>query len=365
MAAAKTNNMVIFAGGTGGHIYPALAVARELAARGYAIHWFGSDRGLENRVVPVAGFTLNILPAQGLRGRGGGARLKALQPLLKSVWQAYRIMRNLKPVCALGMGGYVAGPASIAAWLMGIPLVIHEQNAVAGTTNRILRRFASRILCAYPNPYPGSSVGIEVGNPVRRELLDRDRRAGYDFNGRRPLHLLVVGGSQGARALNEVVPRALALLPPGLALRLRHQTGERHLQSVKLAYGKLSYAAVEILPFIEDMAAAYDWADLVLCRAGALTLAEMTVMSRPSILVPLPAAIDDHQRHNAEWLAQRGGACVIPQSSLNPQALATQLQTFIANPAQLSAMADAAGAAAQPGATRAVADSCEMVKHEC
>ncbi len=363
MAADSDRNIAIFAGGTGGHIYPALAVAKELAERGYDIHWFGTDRGLEARVVPAAGFKLNILQAEGMRGKDSGAKTRAVVPLLKSMWQAYRILRGLKPVCALGMGGYVAGPAAMAAWLMGVPVVIHEQNSVAGTTNRLLRRFASQVLCAYPNPFPDSGAGTEVGNPVRKELLERGLKSDYSFDGERPLRLLVVGGSLGARAINEVVPQALALLPPSFNVRVRHQTGPRNMESVKLAYGELSDRSVEILPFIEDMASAYDWADLVLCRAGALTLAELTIMSRPSILVPLPHSIDDHQLHNAEWLAQRGGAYLMPQASLDAESLAAQLKAFAATPARLSAMAHAAGAAAQPGATHAVADICEMAKH--
>lgn len=363
MAADTERNIVVFAGGTGGHIYPALAVAKELASRGYAIHWFGTDRGLESKVVPAAGFELNILKLEGMRGKSGSAGIGALGPLLKSLWAAYRIMRKLKPVCALGMGGYVAGPASIAAWLMGVPLIIHEQNSVAGTTNRMLRRFASQVLCAYPNPFPDSGAGTEVGNPVRQELLDRGLKSRYDYQGDRPLRLLIVGGSLGARAINEVVPQALALLPPSFAVKVRHQTGARNMEAVKLAYGELPDLSAEVLPFIEDMASVYDWADLVLCRAGALTVSELTIMSRPSVLVPLPHSIDDHQLHNAEWLSQRGGAYLMPQPTLTPEALAEQLKAFMSNPARLSAMAHAAGSAAQPAATQAVADLCEMTRH--
>ena len=363
MVADTRGNVAVFAGGTGGHIYPALAVARELAARGYGIHWFGTSRGLEARVVPPAGFELIVLPAEGLRGRGAAARLKALWPLLKSLWRAGAILRRLRPVCALGMGGYVAGPASIAAWLLRVPLVIHEQNSVAGTTNRMLRRFARRTLCAYPHPFPGSDAGVQVGNPVRRELLDRGRDTRYDFDGGRALQLLVVGGSLGAEAVNEVVPRFLMLLPPGFGIRVRHQTGPSHLEAVKLAYAELPGISAEVMPFIEDMADAYGWADLVLCRAGALTIAELTVMSRPSILVPLPHSIDDHQLRNAQWLAQLGAACLMPQSTLTPESLAAEVGRLSANPAELATMSQAAGAAARPDATQAVADICEEVKH--
>ena len=362
MTADFARTMLIFAGGTGGHIYPALAVAQELSQRGYDIQWFGTDRGLESRVVPAAGFPLHILGAQGLRGKGWSERMKGLLAMIQSLFEAYRAIRKLPTVCALGMGGYVSGPAGMAAWLAGVPLVIHEQNSVAGTTNRMLQRFASRVLCAYPHAFQSGPVAKEVGNPVRADLLEQGRLSHYAYKGGRPLRLLVVGGSLGARAINEVVPRALALLSPGFEVQVRHQAGASHSEQVGVAYEMIRNAQVEVFAFIEDMAAAYNWADLVLCRAGALTVAELTIMSRPSILVPLPHSIDDHQLHNAQWLSQRGGAFLLPQSELEPELLAEQLKVFAANPARLTAMAHAAAAAARPDATRDVADICEEVR---
>ena len=362
MAAEIARTMLIFAGGTGGHIYPALAVAQELSQRGYDIQWFGTDRGLESRAVPAAGFPLHILGAQGLRGKGWNQRMKGLLAMVTSLFEAYRAIRKLPSVCALGMGGYVSGPAGMAAWLAGVPLVIHEQNSVAGTTNRMLVRFASRVLCAYPHAFQSGPGANEVGNPVRADLLGQGRLSNYAYPGGRPLRLLVLGGSLGARAINEVVPRALALLRPGLEVQVRHQAGAAHSEQVGVAYGAIRNTEVEVFPFIEDMAAAYTWADLVLCRAGALTVAELTIMSRPSILVPLPHAIDDHQLHNAQWLSQRGGAFLLPQSELEPELLAEQLKVFAANPARLAAMAQAAGTAAKPNATHDVADICEEVR---
>jgi len=355
-------DFAIFAGGTGGHIYPALAVAEELAGRGYSIHWFGTGRGLEERVVTAAGFGLHILDAEGWRGRELKRRIRSLGMAVKSLWQAYRVLRKLEPVCALGMGGYVSGPAGVAAWLLGVPLVIHEQNSVAGTANRMLRRVASRVLCAYPRAFARGDAAMEVGNPVRAELVEKGARAGYDFAGDRALRLLALGGSLGARAINEALPRALALLPPGFGIGVRHQTGPDNMESVKAAYDAVPGAEAELFPFIEDMAAAYEWADLVLCRAGALTLAELTIMSRPSILVPLPHSIDDHQTLNARRLARCNGAVVIPQARLDGRALADRLSAFAADPARLSAMARAAAAAARPEATQSVADICEATK---
>jgi UDP-N-acetylglucosamine--N-acetylmuramyl-(pentapeptide) pyrophosphoryl-undecaprenol N-acetylglucosamine transferase len=280
------------------------------------------------------------------------------------LFQALQCLRRLRPVCALGMGGYVAGPAGLAARLLGVPLVIHEQNSVAGTTNRLLRRFARRVLTAYPGAFAGSPATEQVGNPVRAELLQRGERIDFDYTGQRPLRLLVVGGSQGAQAINELVPAALALLPATCLLDIRHQTGPAHSDVVTAAYEKETDSRVEVLPFIEDMASAYAWADLVLCRAGALTVAELTIMSRPSILVPLPQAIDNHQAHNAEWLTEQGACLLMPQSELSPRSLADTLIELAAQPQRLAAMASAAAAAARPQATRVVADICEEVRRE-
>ncbi len=364
IAEIPIRTIAVFAGGTGGHVYPALAVAQELDSRGYSIHWLGTERGLESRVVPAAGYPLHTLRVRGLRGKGLVSRLQGVLAVFGALFEALQCLRRLRPVCALGMGGYVAGPAGVAAWLLRVPLVIHEQNSVAGTTNRLLCRFARRVLTAYPGAFAGSADTEQVGNPVRAELLQQGERIDFDYTGQRPLRLLVVGGSQGAQAINELVPAALALLPASCQLDIRHQTGPAHSDAVTAAYQKETATAVEVLPFIEDMASAYAWADLVLCRAGALTVAELTIMSRPSILVPLPQAIDNHQTHNAEWLAQRGASLLVPQSELSAQSLADTLGELAAQPARLAAMASAAAEAARPQATRVVADICEEVRRE-
>ncbi len=356
----SARRVAIFAGGTGGHVYPALAVASELRDRGYAVDWFGTERGLEARVVPEAGFPLHLIRVSGIRGKGAIARLRGLFSIGLALLQSLGLMGRLRPACALGMGGYVSGPAGLAAWLLRVPLVIHEQNSVAGTTNRLLRRFARAVCTAYPQAFGANVATRQLGNPVRAQLLE-DGAAPYDYDGRRPLRLLVVGGSLGARAINEVLPAALAALPARCAVKLRHQTGPAHAGSVTELYGERA-GAVEILPYIEDMAGAYRWADLVLCRAGALTLSELTIIGRPAILVPLPNAIDNHQARNADWLAEAGGAITLPQAEMTAAAVAGLIAELAAAPDRLGAMARAALAAGSPAATRKVADVCEEVR---
>ncbi len=352
--------VAIFAGGTGGHVYPALAVASELQSRGYTIDWFGTERGLEARVVPAAGFPLHLIRVSGIRGKGAMGRLRGLFSVGLALLQSLGLLLRLRPTSALGMGGYVSGPAGLAAWLLRVPLVIHEQNAVAGTTNRLLRRFARAVCAAYPQAFGAEAATRVVGNPVRAQLL-ADGAASYGYDGGRPLRLLVIGGSLGAKAINEVMPATLAALPGDCEIEVRHQTGPAHGESVAALYGARS-AQVEILPYIEDMASAYRWADLVLCRAGALTLAELTIVGRPAILVPLPNAIDNHQAHNAEWLAQAGAALVLPQAAMTADAVAGLISELRAAPDRLASMARAAIAAGSPDATRDVADICEEVR---
>jgi UDP-N-acetylglucosamine--N-acetylmuramyl-(pentapeptide) pyrophosphoryl-undecaprenol N-acetylglucosamine transferase len=261
----------------------------------------------------------------------------------------------------IGMGGYVAGPAGLAAWLLRRPLLIHEQNAVAGTTNRLLAPLARRILCGFPAAFNGRAVAV-VGNPVRRQLLDTALQQLWDYHGQRPLRLLVLGGSLGAQPLNELLPDALRKLRKRLdavAVDVWHQAGAAHLESLRREYGPLLDQGVRVSAFIEDMAEAYGWADLVICRAGALTVSELAIMGRPALLVPLPHAIDDHQTWNARALADRGGALLLRQDGLQAQNLAAMLAGYIANPQRLAAMAAAASAAAQPQATARVCDACE------
>lgn len=353
--------VLMMAGGTGGHVYPALAVATELLSRGYRVEWVGTARGLEHRVVPAAGIKLHCLPVRGVRGKNLLHKLLALLFLgaasLKALWLVFR----RAPRCVVGMGGYVAGPAGVAAWVMRRPLVIHEQNAVAGTTNRMLAPLATKIFAGFPGAFHEGIAFTVTGNPVRRELLQARKGSHYEFGGQRPLQLLVLGGSLGAQPINEAVPAAVLALvqAQGAIINVRHQSGAGHDVDVRHRYGKLLDNEVQVTPFIEDMAAAYAWADLVLCRCGALTIAELCVIGRPAILVPLPHAIDDHQTANALTLTDCGGATMLRQSDMNTESVLDLLQQLHSNPQRLSAMAAAAFAAATPDAAARVSDCCE------
>lgn len=355
--------VLMMAGGTGGHVYPALAVATELLERGYRVEWVGTARGLESRVVPAAGITLHHLAVRGVRGKGLLQKLLAVVSLGIASLQALWLVLRRAPGCVVGMGGYVAGPAGVAAWLLRRPLLIHEQNAVAGTTNRMLAPLATRIVSGFAGAFDESIESVVLGNPVRRELLQaREQQAPYRYDGKRPLRLLVVGGSLGAQAINAVVPRLYAALGSE-ALEVWHQTGTAHVDAVRPLYGNALPVGVQVVPFIEDMQAAYAWADVVLCRAGALTVAELAVMGRPAILIPLPHAIDDHQTANARALTQSGAAIVVPQSELTVDALAAVLREWIANPAALQRMAQASFESAVPDAAQRVSDLCEELLH--
>jgi UDP-N-acetylglucosamine--N-acetylmuramyl-(pentapeptide) pyrophosphoryl-undecaprenol N-acetylglucosamine transferase len=343
------------AGGTGGHVYPALAVAQHLRERGHEIVWMGAPDSFESRVVPANGIPLEVVRVSGLRGKGVLKLLQAPLLVIRAVWQSLRILRRVRPDAVLGMGGFAAGPGGIAAWLARRPLVIHEQNAAAGLTNRALARLARRVLEAFPNTFRGART---VGNPVRAgfaELPDPAQR--LDHAG--PAHVLVVGGSQGAKALNERVPQALALLGAAERPAVRHQAG-RTLDVAHRAYLTAGVTA-EVTAFIDDMPAAMGWADLVICRAGASTIAELSAAGAPSILVPFPAAVDDHQTRNAEYLSQAGAALLVPESQLTAETLATTLRSLLADRPRLQRMAQAARGRAWNDAVQAIADECLAV----
>ncbi len=364
MSAALPSLVLMTAGGTGGHVYPALAVAQELVGRGHRVEWVGTRRGLEHRVVPAAGLTLHCLPVRGVRGKSLLHKLLGLVYLALAALQAIWLVYRRAPACVVGMGGYVAGPAGVAAWLLRKPLLIHEQNAVAGTTNRMLAPIANRVVAAFSGAFRENIGYTVLGNPVRRQLVAAGAAQHYDFTGQRPLRLLVLGGSLGAQPINQVMPGVVAALnQSGLRLEVRHQAGDAHAHTVEQAYGGSAKPAVEVMPFIEDMANAYAWADLVICRAGALTVSELAVMGRPAILVPLPYAIDDHQTANARFLADRGAAVLLRQNQMSVAAIVTLLRTYLEQPSQLAAMAAAAAAAAIPDAAAKVADCCEELIH--
>ncbi len=350
-------NVLIMAGGTGGHVFPALACAREFQARGYAVHWLGTPRGIENELVPQAGLPLHLINVSGLRGKSKLALLKAPFQLLRSLLQARRIVRELHPVCVLGMGGYVTGPGGLAARLAGVPLIIHEQNAVAGTANRLLSRIANRICEAFPNTFAATDKRRTTGNPVREELFletPREPLAG------RKLKLLVLGGSLGAEPLNKLLPAALEKIPADLRPQVFHQAGKQHADITAERYRDAAVEA-EVAPFIKDMARAYGWADLVVCRAGALTVSELAAAGLPSFLVPLPHAIDDHQSRNAEYLAKEGAAVLLAQHATDADTLAAQLTEVLMHPEKLNVMGATARRLAKPDATRTVVDICQEV----
>lgn len=350
-------NVLIMAGGTGGHVFPALACAREFQARGYVVHWLGTPRGIENELVPQAGLSLHLINVSGLRGKSKLALLKAPFQLLRSLLQARRIVRELQPVCVLGMGGYVTGPGGLAARMAGVPLVIHEQNAVAGTANRLLSRIANRICEAFPNTFAATDKRRTTGNPVREELFletPREPLAG------RKLKLLVLGGSLGAEPLNKLLPAALEKIPADLRPQVFHQAGKQHADITAERYRDAAVEA-EVAPFIKDMARAYGWADLVVCRAGALTVSELAAAGLPSFLVPLPHAIDDHQSRNAEYLAKEGAAVLLAQHATDADTLAAQLTEVLMHPEKLNVMGATARRLAKPDATRTVVDICQEV----
>jgi len=352
------------AGGTGGHVYPALAVAEELRQRGYQVEWVGTRRGLEHRVVPAAGFPIHYLSVRGVRGKGFADRVKGMLMLALAAIQALWLVLRTMPRCVVGLGGYVAGPAGVAAWLLRRPLLIHEQNAVAGTTNRMLAPMARAVLAGFPGAFRGDVEYEVMGNPVRAGLIESAESLEYDYDGERPLRLLVLGGSLGSRPINEVMPGVVRRLLRGRhqdPTEVWHQAGDSHASGVAQQYGDLLSDTVRVVPFIEDMAAAYAWADLVICRAGALTVSELAIMGRPAILVPLPHAIDDHQTANAHALADLGGAILLRQSDMTEDALLIALRAYMGYPGRLRTMAQAARKAATPEAASQVADEVEAL----
>ena len=343
--------ILIMAGGTGGHVFPALAVAEQLRENGWPVEWLGTQAGLEARLVPPAGIPVHWIRVQGLRGKGALRLLRAPFMLLWASLQAAGVLIRLRPAAVLGMGGFVTGPGGIMAWLLRRPLLIHEQNSIAGLTNRWLARFADPVLEAFPGSLPGA---LHTGNPVRATIAQIPFRA-PDISGRRP-RLLVVGGSLGAAALNEAGPEALALMDEAQRPEVWHQTGLRLIDAAREAYATAG-VEVRLDAFIDDMAQAYQWADLVLCRAGALTVAELAAVGVASILVPYPHAVDDHQTGNARYLVDAGAARLLPQVDMSVGRLRDELDLL--NQAEcLAEMARRARECAMPDAAQRVAAQC-------
>ena len=351
---AATGPVLILAGGTGGHIFPGLAVARALRARDVPVAWLGAHGGMETRLVPAHGLPLETIAVSGLRGKGAAALLTAPFRVLRALWQALAVLRRLRPRAVLSFVGYAAGPGGLAAYLLRRPLLVHEQNRAPGLTNRVLARLAHRVLCGFPDTFPGRATET-VGNPVRAQIAAVPPPAQRLAAPRHPVRLLVLGGSQGARALNAAMPAVLARLPRDARPDVRHQCGERHAAGARQAYDDVG-VDVAIEPFIADMADAYAWADVVVCRAGALTLAELCAAGVPSVLVPFPAAVDDHQTRNADYLVERGAAKLVAEGDDFTDRLHAALLPLMGDAPTRRAMADAARAAAIPDAADRVAD---------
>ncbi|MFI3123774.1 MAG: undecaprenyldiphospho-muramoylpentapeptide beta-N-acetylglucosaminyltransferase [Methylococcales bacterium] len=344
-----TKRIVIMAGGTGGHIFPALAVAQFLQKQGWQVSWLGTKAGLESRVIPEAGIEIDWLSVSGVRGKGILSKVSAIFKLAKSSLEARKILKQRKPDVVLGMGGFVAAPGGLIARMLKIPLIIHEQNRVVGTTNRLLAKIATKVLQGFPNSFAPKFEAICTGNPLR-ETLKQIPPTPLQKGGL--LNILIVGGSQGAKALNEIVPNAIALLKN--TVQVRHQTGVAMQNEVAEKYENLKLNA-ETSAFIDDMATAYSWADLIICRAGAMTISEVAAMGIPAIFIPLPNAIDDHQTANAKYLTESGAAILLKQSDLTAENLAQQIHCLCENLPERRAISETL---AYLNATETVANFC-------
>lgn len=355
-AAEANRTILIMAGGTGGHIMPGLAVADHMKLLGWRVVWMGNPDSMEARLVPARGYEMVPVRFAALRGKGVIRKLLLPLNLLRGFWQARREIKRIQPNVVLGMGGFITFPGGMMAVVAGVPLVLHEQNSIAGLANRVLAGVADRILTGFPGVL---RKGAWIGNPVRPEITRLPAPADRYREHAGPLRVLVVGGSLGAAVLNETVPKALALLPEAERPTVIHQSGEKHLQFLGQAYAQAGVRA-HLLPFIDDMAGAYAWADLVICRAGALTVAELAAAGVASVLVPFPHAVDDHQTGNARFLSSAGAAILLPQSELTPERLADLRHL---SRQQLLQMAEQARSLARPAATVDVASVCvEMAK---
>lgn len=341
--------IVIMAGGTGGHVFPALAVALWLRESNWEVSWLGTRKGMESKIVPENGIDIDWLSVAGVRGKGLLSKLTSLVKLITACGQAFIILRRRKPNVVLGMGGFVAGPGGLMAKLLGIPLVIHEQNRIPGTTNKLLAKIANQVLEAFPDSFEKSVNAQCTGNPLRKQFqsmpMARSKEEGQS------LRILILGGSQGAQVLNEVIPDALANLK---GIEVKHQTGIAMQEQVAKSYESHGMRA-EAVAFIQDMVPAYQWADIIICRAGAMTISEVAAMGLPAILIPLPNAIDDHQMANARYLADAGAGFILPQKELDATSLLGLLDKA---KQQLDVMAKAAKQSAKMDATAMVADFC-------
>lgn len=350
---AKRKTALVMAGGTGGHIFPGLAMAEALRDAGWQVHWLGAPNSMEQDLVPPQGFAFEAVSFGGVRGKN--IQTLALLPLrlLRAFWQSLQVVRRVQPDVVLGLGGYISFPGGMMASLWGKPLVLHEQNSVAGMANKLLSQLADRVFTAFPGVF---KTGQWVGNPLRRAFTEQAQPAAR-FAGRTgPLRLLVVGGSLGAKALNDTVPQALALMRADQRPTVIHQSGAKQIEALRANYQAAGVAA-ELVPFIDDMATAFAQADVVICRAGASTVTELAAVGVAAMLVPFPFAVDDHQTTNARFLVSAGGAWLMPQAELTPQGLADWLSGL--DRSQLLAVAEKASAQKKTNATREVLMACE------
>jgi UDP-N-acetylglucosamine--N-acetylmuramyl-(pentapeptide) pyrophosphoryl-undecaprenol N-acetylglucosamine transferase len=347
MNTAQMRHVLVMAGGTGGHVFPGLAVAKVMRERGWAVHWLGNPVGMEAALVPKHGFVLEPVEFGGLRGKGLTTKLMLPVRLARACWQAAGVLRRVQPHVVLGLGGYITFPGGLMARVMGCPLVLHEQNSVAGMANRILSKIAVAVLSAFPKVLPTAQW---VGNPVRSEIAQLLEPARRYANRQGRMRLLVVGGSLGAQALNQMLPQAMAQMSPELRPLVVHQTGKGQAANVSKA---------QVNDFIEDMASAYAQADLVLCRSGAMTVSELAAAGVASLMVPYPHAVDDHQTSNAKFLTESGAGWLVPQADLDPLRLAQQIGNLTREQCMQAAVQ--ARALAKPQATQEVANICEAL----
>jgi len=338
------------AGGTGGHVFPALAVAQSLAEKGWQVSWLGTKKGLESRVIPENGIDIDWLSVAGVRGKGLLSKVSALFRLITACVQSVKVMIKRKPDVVLGMGGFVAGPGGLMAKMLGIPLIIHEQNRVPGTTNRLLAKIANRVLEAFPDSFNKKVNAQCTGNPLRKAFLNVPEKQTKLEN--KAVQILIVGGSQGAKILNDCVPEAVAEIP---SVQVIHQTGSSMRDQVEASYKALGVHA-EVKDFISDMVSTYQWADLIICRAGAMTISEVAAIGVPAILIPLPGAIDDHQTANAKYLTDAGAGRILAQKDLNKTTLVTAINEMLNH---LEPMSKAAKQSARLDATEVVVGYCK------
>lgn len=350
---SRMKKLLIIAGGTGGHIFPALAVADALKAQGVLTEWLGGEVGMEQRLVGSR-YPLHLLAVKGLRGKSIWVKCMAPVRLLRTLYEAMRVIKAVKPDVVLGMGGYVSGPGCLAAWLMRIPVVIHEQNAIPGFTNRILSHIAKTVLQAFPDAFPSAVHALTVGNPVRESIRAITRADDYYQTRQKPWRILVLGGSQGAQPINRVITSWLSQESDRGSYVLWHQTGQKEYDAVQEAYVAFPICAYRISPFIEKMEEAYQWADIVICRSGALTVSEIATVGLPSVLIPYPYAVDDHQFANASFLTKAGAGVVFRESDLTAEKLGAVLKDLLSSPDHLQRMLNFAKGCAKPDATAAI-----------